>query len=53
MPEKSKLVLTLYVIEGYTLTDIAKMERSTHQNISKKILRLKNILRNFQKQVAY
>ena len=52
MPEKDKELLTLYVIEGYTVTDIAKMEGSTHQNISKKIRRLKNILKNFQNQVA-
>ena len=52
MPERDKELLTLYVIEGYTVTDIAKMEGSTHQNISKKIRRLKNILRNFQNQVA-
>lgn len=52
MPEKDKELLTLYVIEGYTVTDIAMMEGSTHQNISKKIRRLKNILKNFQNQVA-
>ena len=52
MSEKDKELLTLYVIEGYTVTDIAKMEGSTHQNISKKIRRLKNILKNFQNQVA-
>lgn len=47
MPEKDKELLTLYVIEDYTVTDIAKMEGSTHQNISKKIRRIKNILKNF------
>ena len=52
MPEKDKELLTLYVIEGYTVTDIAKMEGSTHQNISKKIRRLKNILKSFLNQVA-
>ena len=40
-------LLTLYVFEGYSVTDIAAMQGIAHQNVSKKIRRIKKFLQNF------
>lgn len=45
-PEDIEL-LTLYAFEGYTVIEIAAMKDIAHQNVSKKIRRIKKFLRNF------
>lgn len=45
-PEDIEL-LTLYVFEGISVIEIAAMKGITHQNVSKKIRRVKKFLRNF------
>lgn len=40
-------LLTLYVYDGYTVVEIARMQGVSHQSISKKITRLKKILKSF------
>lgn len=42
-------LLTLFVFDGYTVVEIAKIQGVSHQFISKKITRLKKILKNFKK----
>lgn len=39
--QKDKEVPTLYVADEYTVTEIAGMKGGTHQNISKKLRRIK------------
>lgn len=45
-PEDIEL-LTLYAFEGYTVIEIASMKGIAHQNVSKKIRRIKKFLKNF------
>lgn len=45
-PEAIEL-LTLYVFEGFTVIEIAAMKGIAHQNVSKKIRRIKKFLKNF------
>lgn len=45
-PEDIEL-LTLYAFEGYTVIEIAAMKGIAHQNVSKKIRRIKKFLQNF------
>lgn len=40
-------LLTLYVFEGYTVTEIARMQGVSQPVISKKLNRLKKYLKNF------
>ena len=44
-PEDVEL-LTLYVFDGYGVADIAAMKGIAHQNVSKKIRRIKKFLKN-------
>lgn len=45
-------LLTMLAFEGYSVVEISKVQGVSHQAISKKISRLKNILKNFQIGVA-
>ena len=45
-PEDVEL-LTLYVFDGYGVADIAAMKGIAHQNVSKKIRRIKKFLKNY------
>ena len=45
-------LLTLYAHEGYTVTEISKVFRVSHQCISVKIKRITNFLKNFNFDVA-
>ena len=45
-------LLTLYAHEGYTVTEISKVFRLSHQCISVKIKRITNFLKNFNFDVA-
>lgn len=45
-PEDIEL-LTLYAFDGYTVIEIAAMKGIAHQNVSKKIRRIKKFLKNF------
>lgn len=47
LSEQDIELLTLYVIEGYSVTEIAAMKGVSHPTISKKLKRIKNFLRNF------
>ena len=40
-------LLTLYVFEGYSMTEIASMQGCSQQNVSQKIGRIKKFLKNF------
>lgn len=40
-------LLTLFAIEGYSVVEIARLKGISHQNISKKINRIKKVLKNF------
>lgn len=40
-------LLTLYAMEGYSVTEIAAMKGIAHQNVSKKIRRIRKFLKNF------
>ena len=40
-------LLTLFVIEGYSQTEIARLQGCSQKNISLKITRIKNFLKNF------
>ena len=40
-------LLTLYVFDGYSTTEIASMKGIAHQNVSKKIRRIKKFLKKF------
>ena len=40
-------LLTLYVFEGFSVVEIAAMKGIAHQNVSKKIRRIKKFLKNF------
>nr|WP_300915324.1 sigma-70 family RNA polymerase sigma factor [uncultured Acetatifactor sp.] len=40
-------LLTLYAFDGYGVTEIAAMQGVTHPTISKKLKRIKKILKNF------
>ncbi len=46
LPDSDKEILTLWIIEGYSASEIARMQGSTQQNISKKICRLKKTIKN-------
>ena len=46
LPDPDKEILTLWIFEGYCASEIARMQGSTQQNISKKICRLKRIIKN-------
>ena len=39
-------LLTLYIFDGYSTTEIAALQGIAHQNVSKKIRRIKKILKN-------
>ena len=40
-------ILTLYVYEGYNTVELSKVYRIAQQNISKRILKITNFLKNF------
>ena len=40
-------MLTLYVYEGYSMTELSKAYHIAHQNISKRIARITKFLKNF------
>ena len=40
-------LLTLYVYEGYSTVELSKVYGIAHQNISKRIIRITNFLKNF------
>ena len=46
LSDSDREILTLWVFEGYSASEIARMQGSTQQNISKKICRLKRIIKN-------
>ena len=45
LSESDRELLTMYAIEGYTPTEIARVYRVSQPTISKKIIRLKKILK--------
>ena len=45
LDDADKELLTLLVFDGYTQTEIAKMQNCTKQAVNKKILRIKNYLK--------
>ena len=46
LSDSDREILTLWIFEGYSASEIARMQGSTQQNISKKICRLKKIIKN-------
>ena len=40
-------ILTLYIYEGYSTVELSKAYDITHQNISKRIIKITNFLKNF------
>mgnify|MGYP002727751346 CR=1 FL=1 len=40
-------ILTLYIYEGYSTVELSKAYGITHQNISKRIIKITNFLKNF------
>ena len=40
-------ILTLYIYEGYSTVELSKVYGITHQNISKRIIKITNFLKNF------
>jgi len=46
LSDSDKELLTLWAIQGYTQTEIARMRRCTKQSINEKIGRLKKFLKN-------
>jgi len=40
-------LITLFAISGYTVVEIAKIQKVSHQSISRKIKRIKNFLKTF------
>ena len=40
-------ILTLYIYEGYSTVELSKAYGTTHQNISKRITKITNFLKNF------
>ena len=40
-------ILTLYIYEGYSTVELSKIYGITHQNISKRIIKITNFLKNF------
>ena len=47
LSEDDLKLLTLYVYEGYSTVELSKVYGITHQNISKRIIRITNFLKNF------
>ncbi len=47
MKDDYKELLTLYAIDGYSVGEIALMKGIAHQNVSKKLARIKAILKEF------
>ena len=45
-------LLTLYVYEGYSTVELSKVYGIAHQNISKRIIKITNFLKNFDFQGA-
>ena len=45
-------LLTLYVYEGYSTVELSKAYGIAHQNISKRIIKITNFLKNFDFQGA-
>ena len=41
-------LLTLYIYEGYSTVELSKAYGIAHQNISKRIIKIANFIRNFQ-----
>lgn len=52
MKESDLELITLIVIEGYSVVEIARIQRVTHQSISKKWNRIRNHIKNFLLGVA-
>ena len=46
LSDEDKEILTLFVFDGYTVVEIARLKAVSHQAISKKITRLKKYLKN-------
>ena len=40
-------ILTLYIYEGYSTVELSKVYGIAHQNISKRIIKITNFLKNF------
>ena len=40
-------ILTLYIYEGYSMVELSKVYGIAHQNISKRIIKITNFLKNF------
>ena len=47
LSEDDLKLLTLYVYEGYSTVELSKAYGIAHQNISKRIIRITNFLKNF------
>ena len=47
LSEDDLKLLTLYVYEGYSTVELSKVYGIAHQNISKRIIRITNFLKNF------
>ena len=47
LSEDDLKLLTLYVYEGYSMVELSKVYGIAHQNISKRIIRIANFLKNF------
>ena len=45
-------ILTLYIYEGYSTVELSKAYGIAHQNISKRIIKITNFLKNFDFQGA-
>ena len=47
LSEDDLKLLTLYIYEGYSTVELSKAYGITHQNISKRIVKITNFLKNF------
>ena len=52
LSEDDLKLLTLYVYEGYSTVELSKVYGIAHQNISKRIIKITNFLKNFDFQGA-
>lgn len=52
LSEDDLLLVSMYVYEGYDTVEISKLFGTTKQNISKKIRRITNFIKNFQIRVV-
>lgn len=52
LSEDDLMLVSLYVYEGFDTVEISKVFGTTKQNISKKIRRITNFIKNFQIKVV-